>query len=489
MKGSEVWWKLGAVDVVDALKSGRVSPLELVRTARDRILQVDPALNAVPIRCFEMAEERARELMKSGFPSKPERGYLYGLPVLIKDTLAVKDIRFTMGSLLYEHNIADSDEPVVDILQRKGAIVLGKTNTPELGLGSNTYNFVFGDTVNPWDTRLTCGGSSGGSAAAVASGEAWLTIGTDLGGSLRIPASFCSVVGIRPSPGRVPYSGSASTSTPHLHSVVGPMARNTRDLALVMDSICEAHAGDPNSLPAPAESYCSYLAEYEKHLPSTIAWSPTLGGAVPVEEEVVQICKKAFTWFSRLGIDLVEDACMDLSGAQDLFHKLRASKFRSKAFEDLLKTEEKVKLVKPEFVWQVEQGLSLSESAISKAQEGHQLLLQGTKDFFHKYDILCCPCTISPPFDVKTRWLKECAGWEFETYIDWLIPTSLLSLTNCPSICIPCGFTAKSNLPVGLQLMAAPHREAELLCIAHAFERAHSYAQLVPVEEPIVKAG
>lgn len=480
--GSEVWWKLRAVDVVDALKNGRVSPLELVRTARDRILQVDPALNAVPIRCFDKAEERARELMKTGFPAVPERGYLYGLPVLIKDTLAVKDVRFTMGSLLHEDKVAEFDEPVVDILQRKGAIVLGKTNTPELGLGSNTYNFVFGDTVNPWDTKLTCGGSSGGSAASVASGEAWLSIGTDLGGSLRIPASFCSVVGIRPSPGRVPYSGSASTSSTHLHSVVGPMARNTCDLALAMDSICEVHPGDPNSLPAPEKSFCGYLEEYEKHLPTSIAWSPNLGGAVPIEEEVIEICKKACTWFSSLGINVVEDACMDLSKAQKLFHTLRASKFRSKEFRELLKNEEKVKLVKPELVWQVEQGLSLEEKEIGEAHKAHEVLIQDTMDFFRTYDILCSPCTMSPPFDVKTRWLKECAGWEFDSYIDWLIPTSLLSLTNCPSISIPCGFTATSNLPVGLQLMAAPNREAELLCVAHAFEKAHTFAQLVPKE-------
>ena len=543
---ADALWTWRAVDVVEALRKGRVTPLDLVKVAKDRILKVDSTLNAVPIRCFDRAERKARELMETGFPDKPGPGYLYGLPVLIKDTLAVENVRFTMGSLLYENDVATYSEPVVSVLESKGAIVVGKTNTPELGLGSNTYNFVFGvskkvfmqsndelksiffspfffflsssqspiwffqETVNPWDTTLTCGGSSGGAASALASGmeehslppppfqtwissfidlipgrrkkltfcfipgEAWLAIGTDLGGSTRIPASFCNVVGIRPTPGRVPYSGSASTATHQLHSIVGPMARNVSDLALAMDAVCEKHPGDPNSLAAPEKSYVDHLREHEKHLPASIAWSPNLGGSVPIEQEVVEVCERACRSLANsLKCELQTD-CMDLSEARGIFHTLRAAKFKESAW--ILEHKDKVK---PELIWQIEQGLGLEEEDVKAAREGHKAIIESTKDFFTRYDILCCPCTMTPPFDVKIRWLKECAGWEFNSYIDWLMPTSLTSLTNSPSMCVPCGFV--NDLPVGLQLVGKPHKEAELLCAAFAFEQAHDFHKAVPI--------
>ena len=480
---SEPFWKRRATDVVEALRSGRVTPLELVREARERVLAVDGVLNAVPTQCFARAEARARLLSERGFPRDPERGYLYGLPILVKDTLAVKDVRFTKGSLIWEHNVATRDDPVVEILERKGGIVIGKTNTPELGLGSNTYNFVFGETVNPWDTRLTSGGSSGGSACALASGQGWLALGTDLGGSLRIPASFCHVVGLRPTPRRVPMVESASTSEPRLHSVVGPMARNVPDLALLMDAIYDRHRDDPHCAGPPSESFADVLrTQWRERLPRRAAWSPTLGGAVPIEPEVVRACEDAARWFARSTEARVDfgAACMDLSRARETFRVLRAEMFRSKGW--LLRYGDKVK---PEVVWQVRQGLDLAEGELARARRDHAALLRDTAAFFDRHDLLLCPCTMTAAFDVGVRWLKSCEGWDFGNYVDWLMPTSILSLTNCPSLSIPCGFTETSGLPVGLQMVAAPGREADLLCAALAFERAHPYSDQVPIDPRI----
>ena len=425
MREGAPWCRHGAVEVVRALREGRVTSLELIREAKRRIEAVDGLVNAIPTTCFARAEERARRLRH---PTNPPRGYLWGLPVVIKDTLAVEGVRFTLGSLLHEHDVAERDDPVVQVLEEKGAIVIGKTNTPEFGLGSNTYNKVFGETVNPFDTSLTAGGSSGGAAAALASGAAWLAIRTDLGGSLRIPAAFCSVVGMRPTPGLVPNAGSRSAERDNLHSIVGPMARSVGDLALLLDAIAEPHEEDANCRGhVGGESYSAALEGHAGRMPGRVAWSADLGGAVPVEPRVVEVCEAAARMLAAAsGADLVDGACMDLSRAREVFHVLRAETFKDKAA--ILRHADKVK---PEMVWQIEQGLELSEADVARARKGHRQLLLSTADFFaNTADILCCPCTMVPPFDVKTRWLRECEGWELRSYIDWLMPTSVLSLTN-----------------------------------------------------------
>ena len=242
-----MWWRRSATDVVDALREGEVAPIDLVREVRARIEAVDGRLNAVVIPCFDRAERQASSA------SVARKSPLHGLPIVVKDTIAVKGVRFTSGSTIHRDHVADADDPVVTLLVRNGAVTTGKSNTPEFALGANTYNRVFGETITPFNAerRYTCGGSSGGSAAAVAAGEAWGGVGSDLGGSLRIPAAFCGVVGMRPTPGIVPTAdipaGAFVDLKPGaLHSVNGPIARTVEDCALLLDAMTP---GPPRYLP------------------------------------------------------------------------------------------------------------------------------------------------------------------------------------------------------------------------------------------------
>ncbi|MEH6477357.1 MAG: amidase family protein, partial [Sneathiella sp.] len=240
--------KLTATEAVEKLKAGEISPLELIDAAEARILATDDAVNSLPIRCFDRARERAGEITKEKAAEHGAR-YLHGLPIAIKDLTAVKDVRFTMGSPIYADNIADYSDIMVERLEERGAIVIGKANTPEFGAGAQTFNEVLGTTTNPWDTTKTPGGSSGGSGAALAAGQVWLAQGSDLGGSLRIPASFTGVVGLRPSPGRVPHGPSGLPFG--VGSVEGPMGRTVADVALMLDVMVGEHVVDPISLPTP----------------------------------------------------------------------------------------------------------------------------------------------------------------------------------------------------------------------------------------------
>lgn len=244
--------KLSARQVVSLLKRGEVSPLELIDAVETRIAEVEKDVNAMPTLCLDRARKRAKKLMEKPLTDPPPH-FLYGLPIAIKDLTDVKGVRTTYGSPIFAQHKPERSDYLVEILEANGAIVLGKANTPEFGAGANTFNEVFGQTLNPWNTDMTCGGSSGGSAVAVATGEVWLAQGSDLGGSLRIPAGFCSVVGLRPSPGRV-----ASGPNPMLFDafpVHGPMARNVGDVALMLDAQVGGHPGDPIALPRPKTPY------------------------------------------------------------------------------------------------------------------------------------------------------------------------------------------------------------------------------------------
>ena len=282
------------------------------------------------------------------------------------------------------------------------------------------------------------------------------------------------MVGLRPTPGRVPHRGATSNEKPALHAVVGPMARNTPDLALFMDTIFENHPDDRYSLPAPSTSFSKTLQEYEEHLPKKIAWSPTLGVS-PIQPEIIEICGSAVKWFENINVK-VSEACMDLSKSAETFQILRAAMFQDSGW-----VLEHSDIVKPELVWQVKEGLNLKAEDLARAQENQRIIVEQSLDFFKEYDILCSPCVMVPPFDVKVRWLTGCEGVHFSNYVDWLIATSALSLLNCPSISIPCGFT-KDGLPVGLQMTSKPFSESELLCAAYAFEKAHPFAQAVPID-------
>jgi amidase len=324
------------------LRRRELRPLDLVEAALARIAEVEPAVNAMPTLCAERARAHARRLERTP-PEGP--GWLGGLPIAVKDLTPVTGVRTTFGSPIYADHVPDRSDLMVEILEARGAIVVGKSNTPEFGAGGNTFNPVFGQTVNPWDTRMSCAGSSGGSAVALATGEVWLATGSDLAGSLRTPASFCSVVGLRPSPGRVP---SAPRELPFDRlSVEGPMGRTVADVALLLDAMAAQDPADPLSYPAPAESYAS--AAERRRVPRRVAFSPDLGIS-PVDPEVKALTAAAAARFAELGAEVAED-CPDFSEAPETFHVLRAVGYVA-GREPLYRT--KRNLLKEDIVWNIE---------------------------------------------------------------------------------------------------------------------------------------
>ncbi len=455
--------QLTARDAVKLLRQGKVSPDELISEALGRIAKIDGRLNALPTIC----EERARAAAREAGPDS----LLGGLPIAIKDLMDVAGVRTTYGSTIFADHRPERSDISVERLEANGAVVLAKSNTPEFGAGANTFNEVFGKTLNPWDMRMTSGGSSGGSAAALASGQVWLASGSDLGGSLRIPAGFCSVVGLRPSPGRVARSAEVPFNA---LPVVGPMGRNVGDVALMLDAMTGADARDPLALEAPSRSFLSAVENPKP--PARMGFSPDLG-IVPVVPEVAEICAAAAARFAELGCT-VEEACPDFSGAPEIFQTLRASGYAAGVGRLLGEHRDQLK---PEVVWNIEKGMKLSAGEIGLAEVARGALIRRMGEFFGDFDLLACPVTQVPPFDVDMRYMDEINGQKMETYIDWFAITFVLTLTGCPAISLPCGFTA-DGLPVGLQLIGRPRAEAALLSAAAAAEEMLGIAALSPID-------
>lgn len=463
--------KLTAVEAVDKLRRREISPLELIDAAEARILETDEVVNALPTRCFERARSHAEHLMKRN-PTEQNGPSLHGLPIAIKDLTPVKGVRYTLGSPIFVDQVAERSDIMVTRLEQRGAIVVAKANTPEFGAGAQTFNEVFGTTTNPWNTRKTPGGSSGGSAAALAAGQVWLAQGSDLGGSLRIPASFSGVVGLRPSPGRVAHGPSAFPFGQN--SVEGPIGRTVSDVALMLDMMVGEHVVDPISLPAPAYSYL----EEVQHTPDfgKTAYSPNLG-LCPIDPEVAEICAIAAKSFADFSAGVEED-CFDLAGGDNIFQVLRAAQFAAGHGPKLQSHRDQLK---PDVVWNIEAGLKLTADDIGQALRDQGALYARVASFFETYDLLVTPTVMVPPFDHTIRSLSEVNGVQFDNYIAWLAMTYLLTITGCPVISVPCGLT-KTGLPVGLQIMAPPHREDLVLKAAAAFEKEHYFSSLVPLD-------
>ncbi len=456
-------------DVVSKLKSGEVSPLDCLAALRSRVSEVNPAVNALVTLCFDRAEAQARILMKKPLA---ERGLLAGLPIPIKDLTDVEGVRSTQGSRIFADRIADTSDILVDHLEREGGLVYAMSNTPEFGAGAHTFNDVFGVTRNPWNTTLSASGSSGGAAAALATGMAWLAHGSDMGGSLRNPASFCGVVGLRPSPGRV--AASVFSKIDGTLGLEGPMARNIGDLALMLDAMSGAEAGDPLSLAREAASFQSAVAAPKK--PRRIAVSRNLG-ITPVDPEVEKIILAAAAKFAGEGV-IVEEAHPELGEAMHCFQTLRALSFAT-GMRQLLKDHRD--LLKPEVIWNIEKGLRLTGEEIAVAEAERGTLFRHMHHFLNDYDLLLCPATIVPPFPVEERYVKSCAGVEFETYVDWLLIVAVATLCACPALSMPCGFTT-SGLPVGLQVIAPNRQEAKLLGMARWMEDVLGLGTLTPID-------
>jgi len=466
--------RASACEVVGKLKSGEVTALDLLDVLEKRIAEVDGKVNALPILCFDRAREHAKALMQK--PAS-KLGLLAGLPVPIKDLTDVSGVRNTQGSPIFKDNIPARSDILVERLEDNGAVIYAKSNTPEFGAGANTFNEVFGPTLNPWDTSRSAAGSSGGAAVALATGTAWLAHGSDMGGSLRNPASFCGVVGLRPSIGRVAHTPKFKID--RTLSVQGPMARNVEDLALLLDAMSGEHPADPLSLPALPTSFLS--ATRSGATPKRIAYSPDLG-ITPVDPEVAAITRKAAERFAELGA-IVEDAHPDLREAHECFHVLRAFDFAVSKAELLRKHRD---LLKPEVIWNIEEGLKLNVEQVARAEAQRVALAARAEEFFKTYDLLLAPATIVPPFPVQNRYVAECAGKRFDNYVEWLGIVYAITLACCPALSLPCGFTAR-GLPVGLQMVGPSRGEAKLLAGAKVLEDILGLRGTTPIDPRAAK--
>ncbi len=471
-----------ACHLVDELRAGTITPIDLLDALEARIAEVDADVNALPTRCFDRARSNAEALMKQPVA---ERGELCGLPVAIKDLEPVAGVRTTWGSPIFENFIPQSSDCMVDVLETNGGIVYAKTNTPEFGAGANTFNEVFGQTLNPWNTAMSCAGSSGGSAVALATGMAWLATGSDLGGSLRNPASFCSIVGFRPSHGRVPRGSAGPGAYPDTlggmsyspFSVAGPMARNVPDLALLFDSMIGHHPGDPLSMPRDAKNFREAITS--GWMPKRVAFSADFG-VTPVDPEVARITEQTARVFEQLGAT-VEHAHPDFSDVQEIFQTNRAIGFYV-ASKQLL--EHNRDMLKPEVIWNIEKAREVSMDDIERVENLHSAYIKRASDFFNEYDLLLSPATIVPPYPVEQRFVERCNGVEFENYIEWLTIAYAITVTGFPALSLPAGFTT-NGLPVGLQICAGPRAEWEVLSAAAQLEQKLLLEPAVPID-PIV---
>ena len=461
MSASDDLCFLSAVDQRQLLDAGEVSALELVDAHIDRIERYDGLLNAVVTRCFEQAREMAA--------TKALRGPLAGLPVAHKDLVATRGLRTTYGSTLHADNIPTADAPVVARIKAAGAITLGKTNTPEFGAGSQTFNRVFGATRNPYDISRTCGGSSGGAAVALAARFMPIADGSDTGGSLRNPAAFCNVVGFRPSPGRVP-SESAATAWSGL-STPGPMARNVDDTALLFSAIAGPHDRAAGMLTEPGETFRRVTPAELRGL--RVAVSDDFGG-LPVQPQIREVVRVTAEKMEEAGARIVEK-CPDFADATRIFHVLRAARFRAR-FGGL--AEEEKSQLKDTIIWNTAAGEALTPADEDWANAARSALVARVAEFFRHVDVLLGPTTQVLPFDVETEWVREIEGRRMRTYIEWMQSCSWITVTCCPALSLPGGFA--SGLPVGVQLVSPMRRDGFLLSVAKAVEAITGYGEIRP---------
>lgn len=446
------------------IRTRKVSATEVMRAFIAQIERVNPKVNALVTFLPEQALKAAKALDRRK-SAAPQAAHLSGLPIAYKDLVPTRGIRTTFGSPIYADHVPTENHAIVDRLSAAGAITIGKTNTPEFGAGSQTFNALFGATRNPYDPGKTCGGSSGGAAAALACGMVPIADGSDLGGSLRNPASFCNVVGLRPSAGRVPNWPSVSAW--FSMAVVGPMARTVQDVALMLSAIAGPDARSPIALQEPGLLFARPLARNFKN--ARIAWSADLGG-LPIEPEVARIVQAQRTVFTDLGC-IVEDATPDLRDADEIFRVMRAWNF-ALAYGDLLEATRA--MMKDTVIWNIEEGLRLSGVQVGAAQVKRTQLFHRMRRFMEKYDFLVAPVVQVLPFDVDIPYPMRINDRELDTYIDWMRSCYYITVTGAPALSVPCGFSA-GGLPVGLQVVGRDRDDFGVLQMAHAFEQATGF--------------
>lgn len=466
--------RLTAVEAVARLKKKEITPLDLVEASAKRIAEVEPAVNALPTLCLDRARDHARRLMEGkDREAEGEAGWLGGLPVSIKDLTDVGGVRTTYGSPIFANHVPAKSHPLVERIERKGGIVVAKSNTPEFGAGGSTFNEVFGRTRNPWNTSLTCGGSTGGGSVSVATGEVWLAHGSDHGGSLRRPGTYCSTVGLRPSAGRVTRGTSNNLYSPQ--SVQGPMARNVPDLALFLDAMAGFCPHDPMTFDAPATSFSAAIAN--PVAPRRVAFTADFAGRFELDSDIREICTRMARRFEELGC-IVEEASPDFGPVDEAFMALRSQQF---VVDRELQMAEHRDKIKPDIIWNTELGLKQTTSRLAWAERERAALFRRMGAFFETYDLLVTPGAPTAAFDVNLRAPATIAGKKLENYMAGSTLNSAITVSGSPAIAVPCGFDPYGR-PVGLQLVGKPRGEAALLQAASLYENMMGLHKQLPID-------
>ena len=439
------------------IRARKLSATEVVRAFIAQIERVNPQVNAIVTFLPEEALKQAK-----AFDRKKPDGVLGGLPIAIKDVIATKGVRTTWGSLVYKDHVPAEDHILAERLKAAGAILIGKTNTPEFGAGSQTFNEVFGATRNPYDLSRTCGGSSGGAAVATACGMLPFADGGDFAASLRNPGSFCNVIGFRPSTGRVP-------AYPHPYpwsnlSELGPMARTVSDAAFLLSVMAGPDPRAPTSISEPGAVFLKPLKRSFRK--TRIAWSRDLGG-LPVDPQVTAVIEKNRSVFSELGC-VIEQAEPDFSGATEAFEALRGLTYQHRVGALIKDHRDKLK---DTILWNYEEGRKLGAPDIARAEAQRTALYHRMRRFLEKYEFFVCPTNQLPPFSVDEPYPKEIAGTKMHNYLDWMKSCYYITITTHPAISVPAGFTG-DGLPVGIQIVGRYRDDFGVLQLAHAFEQA-----------------
>jgi amidase len=456
-----------ATELAAMIRSKKVSAREVMEAHLAQVGRVNRSVNAIVTLVADRAMADAAAADEELARGKP-RGPLHGLPVAHKDLVATKGIRTTQGSPFFRDHIPDADAPIITLIRKGGALTIGKTNTPEFGAGSHTFNPVFGATRNPYDTTRTCGGSSGGAAVALACGMVPIADGSDTGGSLRNPAAFCNVVGFRPSPGRV--SSGRSTWSPL--STSGPMARSVADVALFLSVLATPDARSPMAL---TDDPARFAARLDRDFKGTrIAWYKNLGG-IPFEPEVERVVRETRPVFESLGC-VVEEAEPDFAGVDEAFPTLRHLSYHA-SYAALAK--QRPEWIKDTIHWEIDEAERQTAADVARASARQDQLYAQVEAFFSRYDYFVLPVTQVEPFDVTLNYPTSVAGVQMATYIDWMRSCWYVTFMANPAISVPAGFTS-SGLPVGLQIVGRHRDDWSVLQLAYAFERAAPHGRRRP---------
>ncbi|MCP4627625.1 MAG: amidase [bacterium] len=464
MSTSEICF-MTATEMVKRIRSKKLSCREVMEAHLNQIERINPIVNAIVTRIPSEQALALADAADEALVQGQKVGPLHGLPIAHKDLAPTRGMRTTFGSPIYKDFVPDHDGLIVERLKQAGALTIGKTNTPEFGAGSQTFNQVFGETLNPYGTTKTCGGSSGGAAVSLACGMLPLADGSDMGGSLRNPANFCNITGFRTSPGRVPMWPRLTGWFPI--SVEGPMARTVQDIALMLSAIAGPDPRSPIAINEPASIFTRPLERDFKDV--RIAWSKNLGG-LPVDKRVTRALENQRYILEDLGC-MVEEGQPDFNDADEIFKVWRAWSFELQ-FGDLMKNHRE--LMKDSVIWNIEEGQRLTGPRIGRAEIKRTNLYHRVREFMETHEFIVCPVNQVPPFDIKQPYIEEIEGVKMETYIDWMKSCYYITVTGLPAISVPCGFTPE-GLPVGMQIVGRHNDDFGVLQLAYAFEKATGF--------------